>query len=261
MRNVRLMAGLILLAGTMLSAAEAKKLYTGTPVKVLLVTGGGYHDFKTQATIIPELIKARGDFQVDVIGPEWKAAQEALKKADWAKGYDVVVYNFCDADNVDKEMIHNIAKVHTEGTTGAVIIHGALHSFHWKIGKDKMKYEEGEEWVKVMGINSASHGKQAAIAVKVVKEDHPILQGIPKEWKTPAGELYNSHQVLPTATPLAMGDNGDAKQGPQVCIWVNQCEKARVFGCSIGHHNETMKAEPYGDVLVRGLLWSCDKLK
>ena len=85
MRSVRLMAGLVILAGTMLSAAEAQKLYTGTPVKVLLVTGGGFHDFKTQATIIPELIKARGDFQVDVIGPDWKAAQEMVEQGSFQR--------------------------------------------------------------------------------------------------------------------------------------------------------------------------------
>ena len=261
MRNIRLLVGLLLFAGVTLSAGEVKKLYSGDPIKVLLVTGGGFHDFKSQSTIVPEIIKARGDFTVEVIGPDWIKVKEALKKEGWAAGYDVIVYNICDANNTDKELIHNIAKVHTEGTTPAVIIHGSLHSFHWKIGKTKNKYEEGEEWVKVMGIASASHGKKAAISVKTVKEDHPIMKGLPKEWKTPGGELYNSHDVLPSTTPLAMGDNGDKKQGPQVCIWVNQCEKARVFGTSIGHHNETMKADPYGDMLVRGLLWACGKLE
>ena len=261
MRNIMWLVGLVLVAGLALPAAGAEKLYSGDPIKVLLVTGGGAHDYATQATIVPELIKARGDFTVTVIGPDWNAAKEALKKEDWAAGYDVVVYNMCDARCADKEFIHNIAKVHTEGTTPAVIIHGTLHSFHWMIGKVKNKYEEGEEWVKVMGIASANHGRKAAITVKTVKEDHPIMKGLPKEWKTPGGELYNSHDVLSTATPLAMGDNGDAKQGPQVCIWVNQCEKTRVFGTSIGHHNETMTTDPYGDMLVRGLLWACQKLE
>ena len=128
------------------------------------------------------------------------------------------------------------------------------------MGKKKDKFE-GEEWVKVMGICSANHGPKAAIAVKTVKEDHPIMKGLPKEWKTPEGELYNSNEVLPSATPLAMGDNGNKKQGPQVCIWVNECGKAKVFGTSIGHHNTTMKEDTFGTMLVRGMLWSCGKLK
>lgn len=235
-----------------------EKLYSGDPINVLHITGGVAHDYRSQSEIIPRLITTRGNFTVDVIGPNWKEAKQKLGEAGWADGYDVIVYNFCDAKNDDVELIHNVAKVHTEDSTPAVIIHGTLHSFHWKMGKKRTKYE-GEEWVKVMGIASANHGHKAPITVKTVKEDHPIMKGLPKEWKTPEGELYNSNEVLPSTTPLAMGDNGDKKQGPQVCIWVNECGKSKVFGTSIGHHNSTMKADPYGDMLVRGLLWACDK--
>lgn len=252
------MAGV--LVGTMISAgASAEMLYRGAPIKVLHVTGGCCHDYAAQSVIIPGLIKARGDFEVDVIGPDWEAAKLKLAQPDWATGYDVIVYNICDADQTDAALIHNIARVHTEGATPAVMIHCALHSFHWKMGKDKTRYE-GEEWVKVLGIASGSHGPKAAIAVKSVQPDHPIMQGLPAAWITPNGELYNSHDVLPTVTPLAMGDNGNVKQGPQVCIWVNQCGQARVFGTSLGHHNDIMKEPVYGDMLVRGLLWACDKL-
>jgi uncharacterized protein len=245
------------MCSTGLSAAE--KLYSGKVIKVLHVTGGGAHDYKTQSTLIPELIKARGDFKIDVIGPDWAVAKTELKKAGWSDGYDIVVYNICDAFNADKALIDSITKVHTEGTTPAVIIHGSLHSFHWKMGKDKAKFE-GEEWIKVVGIASANHGRRAPITVKTVKPDHPIMKGLPKEWKTPAGELYNSNDVLPSTTALAMGDNGNAKQGPQVCIWVNKCGESKVFGTSIGHHSETIATDIYGDMLVRGLLWACDKL-
>ncbi len=112
-----------------------------------------------------------------------------------------------------------------------------------------------------MGIASANHGKKSPIAVKTVKEDHPIMKGLPKEWQTPDGELYNSNEVLKSATPLAMGTPTKGGQDPQVCIWINQCEKSRVFGTSIGHHNMTMEEKTYGDMLVRGLLWACGKLE
>ncbi len=259
MTILREVAAMALLAGAVSSGVAGEKLYSGDPIKVLHVTGGVAHDYKTQATIIPRLIKARGDFEVDVIGPDWNAAKQTLSKDGWADGYDIVVYNFCDANQSDEELINSVAKVHTEGTTPAVIIHGTLHSFHWQMGTDRKKYE-GEEWVKVMGIASGSHGRHAAITVESVQPEHPIMKDLPKSWTTPAGELYNSHDVLPTVTSLAMGDNGDATQGPQVCIWVNQCEKSKVFGTSLGHHNATMEEDVYGNMLVRGLLWACDKL-
>jgi type 1 glutamine amidotransferase len=34
----------------------------------------------------------------------------------------------------------------------------------------------------------------------------------------------------------------------------------RVFGTTIGHHNETMSQETYLDLVTRGLLWACRKL-
>ena len=259
MKIVRAMTAALLFAGVLSAEPIVAKIYDGKPLKVLLATGGCCHDYKKQGDIIPALLKTRGNFEVEVIGPDLAAVQEALRAPDWAAGYDAVIYNLCDANQTDAALIHNIAKVHTEGTTAAVMVHCALHSYHWKMGTDRTKYEE-EEWLKVTGIASGNHGPKAPITVTVTEPTHPIMQGLPKGWTTPKGELYNAHEILPTVTPLATGDNGNKKQGEQVCIWVNQCEKTRIFGTSMGHHNETMQQPVYGDLLTRGLLWACDRL-
>ena len=87
------------------------------------------------------------------------------------------------------------------------------------------------------------------------------MKGFPAEWKTAKDELYNSNQVLPSATPLAVGNNGTTKQpDDQVCVWINACGKAKVFGLSLGHYNDNMKEDNFGKLLVRGMLWCCDKL-
>ena len=109
--------------------------------------------------------------------------REALKR-----GFKVFVFNTADLlgmlfskrDSFQFGKIYDVARIHTEGATPAVIIHGTLHSFHWQIGKDRTKYEEGEEWIKVMGIASASHGRGAAITVKSVKERPPDHEGTPE---------------------------------------------------------------------------------
>ncbi len=62
------------------------KIYDGKPLKVLLATGGCCHDYKKQGDIIPALLKARGNFEVEVIGPDLAAVQEALRAPDWASG-------------------------------------------------------------------------------------------------------------------------------------------------------------------------------
>jgi len=255
----RYILSMALVFGSQVVCSGAEKIYEGEPLKVLLVTGGGAHDYKRQAVILPTVMKARADVDVDVIGPDWKKARKELEDKTWAEGYDLIVYNICIVKET-KEFVHNIVRVHEEDGVPAVVIHGALHSFHWGFGKDKTKYE-GEEWLKLLGIVSANHGPKAAIAVKTVKADHPIMKGIPAEWEIAKGELYNSNQVLPSATPLAMGNTGTSKQPEdQVCVWVNTCGKAKVFGLSLGHYNDAMKGDNFGNLLVRGMLWSCGKL-
>lgn len=41
---------------------------------------------------------------------------------------------------------------------------------------------------------------------------------------------------------------------------MNTYGKARVFGTTLGHSNQTMQREVYLDVVARGLLWACNKL-
>jgi type 1 glutamine amidotransferase len=43
-------------------------------------------------------------------------------------------------------------------------------------------------------------------------------------------------------------------------MWTNTFGKARVFGTSLGHHNETMNTAEWLGVVSRGLLWACGKL-
>jgi type 1 glutamine amidotransferase len=58
-----------------------------------------------------------------------------------------------------------------------------------------------------------------------------------------------------------MANNGTSVQpDDQVCVWVNTCGKAKIFGISLGHYNDNMKDDTFGNLLVRGMLWSCGKL-
>ena len=45
------------------------------------------------------------------------------------------------------------------------------------------------------------------------------------------------------------------------CVWVNQYGKGKVFGTTLGHHNETMQAKEYLDMVSNGILWATDRLK
>ena len=75
----RCFLSIALVFGLQVVCCGAEKIYEGEPLKVLLVTGGGAHDYKSQAVILPEVMKARADFDVDVLGPDWKTVCEKLE--------------------------------------------------------------------------------------------------------------------------------------------------------------------------------------
>ncbi len=43
-------------------------------------------------------------------------------------------------------------------------------------------------------------------------------------------------------------------------MWTNTYGEGRIFGTTLGHHNDTMKTKVYLEMLTRGFLWACDKL-
>jgi uncharacterized protein len=229
------------------------------PLKALLVTGEGYHDYTAQKKIISEGISKRMNVDWTIMHhkkPEQCKAD--LSKKGWADGYDVVLYNICHAREADSKFIDSVAAVHSAGKP-AIALHCTMHSFHWNV-KAKNGDQSDKTWVKFLGVRSRNHGPKAPITVKALKKDHPVLKGIPAEWKTPEGELYNVLEVLPSATALATGDNGKVKT-PQVCIWVNKFGKGRVFSTTLGHHNSTMSTKEYLDLLANGVRWVTQKKK
>ena len=220
--------------------------------KALMLTGGCCHDYTKQKVIISEALKKSDDVTTDIIHEQnMNKMKEILSKKDWHKGYDFVIYNICHAHEKDGAFVDSVTKVHHDGLP-AIALHCTMHSYHWKIKGDK-------SWTKFLGVVSPGHGPKKSIIVKTEEKakDHPIMKGIPENWTTPKGELYRMKEVLDTATVLASGVMEGSKEGtkPTATVWVNTYGKGKVFGCSLGHHNETMEAKPYLDMLSNAVKW------
>jgi type 1 glutamine amidotransferase len=255
LRTLIPLLALLVVAGFAFAAGE--KTPAPKKIKALLVTGEGYHDYETQKKIISEGVSERIDNIEWTIIHDKNAAdcKTNLSKEGWADPYDIVVYNICHAAEADSEFIDSVAAVHEAGKP-AVVLHCSMHSFHWKV---KAENDDEKTWVKFLGVRSRNHGPKGAITVAKTKDlEHPVTKDLPDGWKTPEGELYNVLKVADTATVLATGDNGKVKE-PQVCIWVNQYGKARVFGTTLGHHNSTMETKEYLDLLANGIKWAVDQ--
>lgn len=232
--------------------AEKKKQ---RPIRAMLVTGGCCHDYDKQKIIITRGISARTNLKIDwtVVQQGGKSTDAKIKlyeNPDWAKGYDIVIHNECFANVGEPEWIERVLKPHREGVN-AIVIHCAMHTFR--------KFKENG-YRDFLGVTSRSHGPHYSFRVENLEPEDPIMKGFGKEWVTPRGELYYVDNIAASATPLARALSTKGRKKQEVCIWKNRYGKSRVFGTTIGHHNETMASPKYLEMLTRGFLWAVDRL-
>ncbi|MBL9118202.1 MAG: ThuA domain-containing protein [Verrucomicrobiaceae bacterium] len=242
MSKILLTFGIIAAACTICKSAE--------PLKALLITGGCCHDYAKQHLVISQGIQSRANVQVDVIWTDDKSTNPPLpvyEKADWAKGYDVIIHDECAASMNNKETLTRILDAHK--TIPSIQLHCAMHSF--RTGEDR--------WFKRLGLQSNSHGPQEPIAITFVDKAHPITKTL-ADWTTIKEELYNNANLF-DAHPLAMGRQMvKGKAVDAIVAWTNEKDGARSFSTTIGHNNDTVADARYLDLITRGLLWACGKL-
>lgn len=228
------------------------------PIHALLITGGCCHDYDEQKKILTEGISARANVTWDILheggsvktGAGRDHRMSIYDKADWAKGYDVVVHDECFGDVSNAMFVEHIAQAHFEGVP-AVMIHCAIHSY---------RHTTTDEWRKALGVSSFYHDPARMFEVNNIKPEHPVMKGFPALWKDPApDELYRMAKIWPNCTPLAKTIATNSTPDT-TCIWVNTYGKARVFGTTLGHANKTVSTDIYLDLVTRGLLWACGKL-
>jgi uncharacterized protein len=224
------------------------------PIRGLYVTGGGFHEFVKQETILPPAVAQRVkiDWTIDhTAGKSTDVLIERHRNTDWTKAFDVVLYNMSFSHVVDVEWIGRLAGAHRDSGVAAVILHGAVHSY---------RRSESRAWGELMGAFSLRHDSQRPLTVEVVAPDHPVMRGMPRKWETIAEELYEHERVWPGMTPLAEAYSVESKKRHPI-IWTNTHGKARVFVTSLGHNTEMIANPVYLDLVTRGLLWTVGKLK
>ena len=152
--------------------------------------------------------------------------------------------------HVDADFVERIVRGHTKSGVPVVAIHCSMHSY---------RNAATDEWRKLLGVTSKRHEKKYALEVVNRAHDHPIMKDFGSSWATPNGELYVIEKSWPNCKPLATAFARGLKTDQPV-IWINEYQGCRVFGTTLGHHNETMLCDEYLDVVSKGVLWACKKL-
>ena len=203
------------------------------PLKMLLVTGGCCHDYTAQKELLKQGLEERAHVEVTYVQQGGTAVDSKIplyENEDWAKGYDLVIHDECFSGVKDVEWSERILKPHRAGLP-AVVIHCAMHC-----------YQNGtDNWREFCGVTSHMHG--AAYPHEVLTRDatHPIMKTLGAGWLNPAGELYWIDKVWPSARPLASAKNRE-RGTEEVCVWTNDFHGTKVFGTTLGHHNETVSS-------------------
>ena len=235
----------LLSLSTAVSAEEEK------PLRALLITGGCCHNYKLQAAALTNTVGKLVTAEWTIVnegGNGTKAMIPLYDKPDWAKGFDVVVHNECFADTTATNYIRRITAAHHAGVP-AVVIHCAMHTYR-ATGVD--------DWREFLGVTSRRHDHMSNYPVKVIDPKNLIVKNMPANWVTPKDELYVIEKLWPNATALATSvSEQDGKTYP--VIWTNQYGKARVFGTTYGHSDDTFRDPVFLDFLSRGVLWAAGR--
>ncbi|MBL6763929.1 MAG: ThuA domain-containing protein [Verrucomicrobiae bacterium] len=260
--SATVVALLFVIAAAESSAAEKKKggkkpqapsVGPEKAIRALLITGGCCHNYFVQSKLLTEGVSQNVNVAWTVLHDGGKGTQALIKLYDnpeWAKNYDIVIHNECFANTTDEDYIRRVTRAHKNGTP-AIVIHCAMHTY---------RATTIDDWREFLGVSSFRHDHQSRYPVKVVAKDHPIMKGFPSDWVTPMDELYVIEKLWPNAKALATSVSEKSKEAHPV-FWTNQYGKARVFGTTYGHSDETFGEKPFIDAISNGLLWATGHLK
>ena len=233
-------------AAVSLFAADAK------PIKALMITGGGSHDYTAQRKTLEDGLTKRINIDLTILqeGDTREHMHSAYNNPDWAKGYDIVIHNECFGMVKDVPFIERIAAPHKAGVP-AVILHASVHAY---------RYAETDAWRDILGQKSMRHENRQDMQITLLDAKDPIMRGFPAEWLDKQDENYMIEKVWPGVKPLAKA-KGMTTGNENVVVWLHTEGKVRAFVTTLGHLDATMATDVYENLVARGVLWAVGKLK
>ena len=228
------------------------------PLKILMIIGGGpFHDYYTQKRQLEEGLTDRiGNIEFTIDHNEGEGKEdmhfkfESQLTDEWARHFDLVLYNNCNLDMGDAEHVEQIMTAHAEHQVPAVLLHCPMH----------LHRTTTPVWYNFTGAVSYQHEVvRIPFTVEVFEPNHPIMANFPGTWRTPEGELYMPIELKDKATPLARAYSVEAAEFFPIA-WTHEFEGVRVFSSTLGHHTPTMGADVNLNMVAAGLLWAAGKL-
>jgi type 1 glutamine amidotransferase len=251
LRSFRLFTAILLLGvlcGT-LCAAEPAASSANKRVKVLLVTGIEYHNWRETAPQIARQLASCPDIEVKLV------ADVNVLCSDEIFDCDVLFFNFWnskdDPPSRDDDLaLSNIEKFVASGK-GIVVYHLAIGVF--ETHKDRVEKIIG----RVYDRSLPGHDPFREFEVNIVKRDHPIMKSVP-DFKT-LDELYTCFalegrpiEVLAEATSINVN-----KSFPMA--YLHKYGEGHVFTTVLGHDLRALESQEFVTILRNAVLWLAHK--
>lgn len=215
------------------------------PLQVLLITSGGYHDYKVLAPFLTNQLAQRANINIDA-----KSGLEVFNDPRFADAYDAVIFDICD-DAAPDPILDNAMQAVRAGKP-AVMLHCSIHSFR--------NSPKVSQWEMFCGMRSKVHDAFGPFTTIKLDPLSPIIKFFPDRWTTPGDELYQTISIDPKSHQLLKAKSPRDGREHIVC-WTTQFGKGRVFCTTLGHDMKTTSTPEYLQLVANGLLWSCNKLK
>ncbi len=259
----------VLLAGLVSTASAAEKM------QALIVDGQNNHRVWPKTTkMMKHYLEETGLFSVEVATTAPKGTDPKFRP-EFSK-YDVVVSNYNGAP-WPKETQEAFIQYMKDGG-GLVIVHAANNAFgSWteynqiiglggwggrneKSGPYVYLNDEGKLIRDESKGGGGHHGPQHPFSVVVRDADHPITEGMPREWMHAQDELYDklrgpasNMQILATAYADPQ-KGGSGRHEPM--IFTVSFGKGRVFHTPMGHAEYSQECVGFIATLQRGTEWA-----
>jgi type 1 glutamine amidotransferase len=242
LRRVAALAALFV-AGCLAQGADAPA--TKPALKVLLLVGGGYHDYEKLAPHLAASLPKFANLQLDV-----KFGIHGLRDPKFADAYDAILYDVC-FDEAPDEILDNAMRATRDGKP-SVMLHCAVHAFR--------KSPKVHDWEACCGMRSKVHDPYEPFTVAKLDDGNPITKQFPDNWRTEGDELYQTISIPPDSKQLLRVKSPKDGREHIVC-WTHEYGKSRVFATTLGHDMKTSATPEYLRLVANGLLWVCGKLE
>lgn len=255
------------------------------PVRALIIDGANNHDWRAVTEALQAILRANGDFVVDVsTSPPPPASADAW--AQWRPrfaDYDVVVNNFNGGHLASSlrwpREVEQALEAYVRQGGGLVNIHAANNAFlEWPafnemIGLGWRDPAFGESLVvedsgKIKRIPAGQgrqpgHGPSHDFQVTTLAEDHPIYRGLPAKWLHPFEQLtHGQHGPAKNLTVLSYAWSKDTGENEPM-DWVIPFGEGRVYTTMLGHtstgrisSNRNLRCVGFQTVVARAVEWA-----